>query len=186
MPVRRLWAILVMVVLAVGLAGCGGDSGGSATGQTVDQDEFNALAEPQKVPVLLTQHLGYSPFVRSVNMYDTGFTAVVRDRDKPDNLDTYSFRYGNWSSEPVSVSVRDIESFEKVTFPLSAVSWDVIPSLIQQAYDGLDLEGEEITAVSLDKLEGDPPRVYIGVNGLRGSGRLIANADGTGVEVARN
>jgi hypothetical protein len=57
---------------------------------------------------------------------------------------------------------------------------------MQQALDGLDLEDEEITSVGYDKLAGDPPRVYIGVQGLRGSGSLFANADGTNVVVRRN
>ena len=178
--------LVLLATLAVVPACTGSTSTSGTSGSTVEQEEFNALAEPEKVPVLLTDHLGYAPFVRSVNLYDTGFSAVVRDRAKPDNLDTYSFRYGEWDSDPVSVSVSDIERFEKVTFPLTAVTWSVIPSLQQQALDGLDLEGEEISSVGIDKLEGDPPRIYIGVNGLRGNGRLIANADGTNVDIQRN
>jgi hypothetical protein len=183
---RRVLAAAVAAVLAgTALVGCSSRSGGSGSAD-VDPPELNALVEPEKVPVLLTEHLGYSPFVRSVNLYDSGFSAVVRDRAKPENLDTYYFRNGEWTSDPVSVSLSDIERFEKVTFPLSAVRWDLIPSLQQQALDGLDLEGEEITSVGLDKLEGDPPRIYIGVQGLRGNGRLIANADGTNVDIQRN
>lgn len=40
--------------------------------------------------------------------------------------------------------------------------------------------------MSFDRLPGERPRVYVGVTGRRGSGRLIANADGTDVDIQRN
>ena len=61
-----------------------------------------------------------------------------------------------------------------------------MPGLIDQALAGLDLEGEEVGNVGFDRLAGERPRVYISVNGLRGTGRLVAKADGTEVDIRRN
>ena len=107
-------------------------------------------------------------------------------QDKPENLDDWTYRDGEWSSRPVSVSLSEIEALDDTTFQPSQVAWAAIPGLVQQALDGLDLEDEHIDAVSFDRIAGEPPRVYIGVTGLRGNGRLMANADGTEVEIARN
>lgn len=196
---RAAGAAVAAGALVLALAACGGgdsvdprepaqilDPSVIATMQGDTIGTLDALANPELVPVLAEKHLGHSPTVRRVSLYDTGFSMEVRDPVKRDNLDDYDYRYGEWSTDPVSVSVRDIEEYEKVTFTLDQVSWDVIPDLMQQAYDGLELEGEKITSVGIDKLEGQPPRIYMSVQGLRGSGSLFANADGTDVEIRRN
>ena len=82
--------------------------------------------------------------------------------------------------------MSEIEALDDTTFQPSQIAWEAIPILVDQALAGLDLEEEEVSAVSYDRIAGERPRVYIGVSGLRGNGRLIANADGTEVEVTRN
>ena len=187
---RRLRTTLAVAAAVAMLAGCGGpeaggDDGPEGPGSTVAAG-FDALATPEQVPRLAYEKFGEVLKVRHISLTRNGFTLEVRDAAKPDNLDTWRYDDGTWTSRPVSVTVRDIESLGATTFGLGAVNWAAVPSLMQRALDGLDLEGEEITAVSYDRLEGRAPRVYIGVSGLRGSGRLIADADGTDVEIARN
>ncbi|MFN8051753.1 MAG: hypothetical protein U0Q22_09970 [Acidimicrobiales bacterium] len=192
---RTLTAALAVLVVSTGAAACGdepSDLGASssteATGgsTTVAPGGVNALDHPERVPDLVRAHLGENPDLRRITLDDSGFTVQVRDAVKRDNMDDYDFHRGVWTSRPVSVSLSEIADYEKVTFHLSDVNWEAVPGLIRQALDGLDLEGESVGAVGFDKLAGDPPRVYIGVNGLRGSGRLIANADGTNVDVQRS
>ena len=173
------------------LAACTGGATGAGPGSDVDPGTtaptgFDALATPERVPRLAYEKFGEALKVRRILLTRNGFTLEVRDAAKPDNLDTWRYDDGVWSSRPVSVSVRDIESLAATTFGLGAVNWTAVPGLMQRALDGLDLEGEEISAVSYDRLAGQSPRVYIGVSGLRGNGRLIARADGTDVEVSRN
>jgi hypothetical protein len=110
----------------------------------------------------------------------------VRDPGKPENLDTYSYHSGRWTTTPVFMSVRDIEALEQDTFRLSKVHFDLIPQLLGMAAEGLDLEGEQVTGISFDRIPGDPVRVYVSVRGLRGSGHLLANADGTDATVTRD
>jgi hypothetical protein len=147
---------------------------------------LDPMSNPQQVPVLARAHLGEVVSVRRVTLYDSGFSLEVRDPDKPENLDTYRYDGERWASQPVSVSMREIEELPKTTFALGAVKWSALPGLADRALNGLDLEGENVTAISIDRIPGAKPRVYIGVNGLRGSGRLIADADGTNVEITRN
>lgn len=147
---------------------------------------LNALENPEQVPLVARQYLGENPRVKRIHLYEWGFSMEVRDPKRPENLDDYRYMRGEWTSEPVSVSVSDIETLDQTTFTLGAVNWKAVPRLMQQALDGVDLEDESISAVSYDRLAGNPPRVYMGVTGARGTGRLIANADGTHVEVARN
>jgi hypothetical protein len=181
----------VASVVAVLLAACGGgpgrgqDDDTAGTGTTAAAG-FDALATPEQVPRLAYEKFGEVLKVRRITLTRAGFTLEVRDATKPDNLDTWRYNEGAWTSRPVSVTVREIEALGATTFGLGAVNWKAVPGLMQQALDGLDLEGEEITAVSYDRLEGRAPRVYIGVSGLRGSGSLLADADGTDVEVRRN
>jgi len=182
-----------LVVLLVPLAGCGDEptetstpDGSSVTTTTVAPGGVNALDHPERVPGLIRDHLGENPELRRLSLNANGFSVEVRDPRKRENMDDYDFYNGEWSTRPVSVSLSDIATFESVTFRLGDISWDAVPGLIRQALDGLDLEGEEVGGVSFDKLQDEPPRVYISVNGLRGTGRLIARADGTEVDVQRN
>ncbi len=173
------------------LAACGtGPDVGGGTGRggdgTTSTSGFDALAAPERVPRLAYEKFGEVLRVRRITLTRDGFTLEVRDPAKPDNLDTWRYDDGVWTSRPVSVTVREIEALGATTFGLGAVNWKAVPGLMQRALDGLDLEEEEISAVSYDRLEGRPPRVYIGVSGLRGSGSLIADADGTDVEVRRS
>ncbi|MEI2715506.1 MAG: hypothetical protein V9E98_00655 [Candidatus Nanopelagicales bacterium] len=179
---RILAAVLMTVMLTV--AGCSGNTAGSGTpGAT---PTFNPLTDPTEVPLLLRQELGENVTVRRISLTNNGFSAEVRDPQKPENLDTYRY-YGNtWDSDPVSMSMSDIENLDRTTFGLGAVDWTVIPDLQQQALAGLDLEDEEISVVSIDRIAGQQPRVYISVSGARGYGSLISDARGRNVEVRRN
>ena len=122
---------------------------------------------------------------RRLTLTEDTVRAQIRDPERPENMDDRVFREGEWTSTPVSVSVHEIEEFDEVTFVPGAIAWDRIPELIEATYAGVDLEEESITSVSYDRIAGDPPRVYIGVTGLRGSGRLLGRADGTEYDVER-
>lgn len=176
-----------LVALALVISGCG--DGPPAPSPTVThRGTFNALADPQQVPVLTRQHLGTEEVtVRRVSLTETGFQMEVRDPAKPDNLDRYAFYSGDWTSGPVSVSSSDIEALNRTTFGIGTVNWAAIPRLQQRALDGLDLEEEKISNVSVDKVADDRlPRIYIAVNGVRGTGSLWADARGDNVRIRRN
>ena len=181
------------MVAALLLAGCSDDDNtvveGDTAGRgatTVEGSATDYLGRPEVVPGLIRAKFGEAPSVRRIHLFHDSVLVEVRDPAKPENLDDWTYRDGEWTSRPVSVSMSDIEALDDTTFQPGQVAWDAIPDLVDAAFDGLDLEEEGIDAVSYDRLAGDPPRVYIGVTGLRGNGRLIANADGTEVDVQRN
>lgn len=178
--VAALFLVLLMAVTAC--------SSGTGSGSDLPSPRptFNPLADPTQVPVLLRRELGEDVTVRRVSLTDNGFSAEVRDPNKPENLDTYRY-YGNtWDTDPISMSVSDIEALDRTTFGLGAVDWGVIPGLQRRALADLDLEEEEISVVSIDRIAGEPPRIYIGISGARGNGSLISDARGRDVEVRRN
>ncbi|MCC6225315.1 MAG: hypothetical protein IT195_02765 [Microthrixaceae bacterium] len=185
---RRVAVAVLLAAVAVAASGCPWDDTASSddTTTTANANGINPMEEPERVRELIVEHLGRSPEIRRLSIDDNGFTVQVRDAAKPENLDDYQYHDGEWSTRPVSVSMSEIQQYESVTFYLSDISWDVIPGLVDQALDGLDLEGQEANGVSFDRLPGERPRVFIGVTGLRGSGRLIANADGTDVDIQRS
>ncbi len=172
---------------ALSLALVAGCSGGATSPNPTATPVFDGLADPVAVPVLLRRELGEDIVVRRVTLYDYGFRAEVRDPQHPQNLDEYSYAYGRWDTEPVSVSQYDIDRLDRTTFRLGAVDWSVIPGLQERALADLDLEDETISIVSVDRIEGQPqPRIYIAVSGARGYGSLLADARGGHVTVTRN
>lgn len=190
--VRSILAAVLLVAIGSVVLACSDDTG-SSPGSTTDSPDtpsagaLDSVGSPTEVPGLIRARFGESPSMRRVSLSRSGFSLELRDPAKPENLDTWSYgAAGTWTSRPVSVSQSDIDQLGEVTFPLGSVAWDKISTLVQQALDGLDLEGEAVDNVSIDRLAGDPPRIYIGVSGLRGSGRLIARGDGADVEVKRN
>lgn len=182
-PKRALLGSLLLVA-ATGLVACSSPSTTSSTGGGA-QEQFNALAAPQEVPALLRDELGESVTVRRVTLSENGFSAEVRDSAKPQNLDRFSYYNGQWDTDPISVNMSDIENLDRTTFGLGAVDWRMITGLQQKALDGLDLEDETVTSVSVDRIAGQSPRIYVNVTGSRGSGGLTANARGGDVEVRR-
>jgi len=194
----RISGVAVLLALSMLSAGACSPSEDSSTGGTAATASQSGelgpgasagpqyLERPEQVPELLREKFGEVPRMRRLNLTDDGITLELRDPAKPENLDTWRYSDGEWTSTPVSVSLSEIEQFDETTFGPESIAWDSIPELIQHAYDGVELEDEEITTVSYDKLAGAPPRVYIGISGLRGNGRLLGSADGTQYEVTRN
>lgn len=185
---RRVASVLLAGLLSIAAVACGDEPTTADTPEapTDAPSGFDAIARAQQVPALIRDHLGFDPEIRRLTLSPSGFSVQVRDPHKRDNLDDHDFSSGQWTTRPVSVSVSEIAEYESVTFHLSDISWPTVPKLVRRALDGLDLEGEEIGAVGFDRLSGEAVRVYISVNGLRGSGRLIAGADGSNVDVQRN
>ena len=188
--------VLVAVGLAAGVAaggcaddgagGAGGADGSGGTDTTARVSPVDYLEDASSVPKLLRDQFGEVPQLRRLTLTEDTVRAQIRDPERPENMDDWVYREGEWTSTPVSVSVHEIEQFDDVTFVPGAIAWDRIPALIEATYDGVDLEEESITSVSYDRIAGDPPRVYIGVTGLRGSGRLLGRADGTEYDVERS
>jgi len=195
---HRTWRTVAVLVAALALvlsscsAGDGADGSSDGSGSSGDPAGQGSdsgpqfLERPEQIPELLYDEFGEMPRLRRLIVSEDALSLELRDPAIPENLDTWRYADGEWTSTPVSVSQRDIDELDLVTFGPDAISWSAIPDLIDQAYAGVDLEEEEITSVSFDRISGDPPRIYIGVNGLRGSGRLLAGADGSNVEVVRN
>jgi hypothetical protein len=181
--VRRIAAVAAATALS--LAGCSGAGVSIPSGDDTPAP-FNAIKNPTEVPVLIRRELGESVVVRRVSLLDHGFVVEVRDPDKKQNLDRYTYFQNRWDTEPVSVSQYDIDEMDKTTFGLGSVDWSVIPKLERKALDSLDLEDEEVNVVSLDRIAGEQPRIYINVEGSRGNGMLLANARGGDVMVRRN
>ena len=183
--------VVCAVVFVMGAVGCSasGDTGGAASagdGSEGPTARVDYLADASEVPELLRERFGEVPMLRRLILMEDSIRAQIRDPQRPENMDDWVFRDGEWTSTPVSVSVSEIASFDDTTFVPGAIAWDRIPALIEATYDGVDLEEEEISSVSYDRIAGDPPRVYIGVTGLRGSGRLLGLADGTEFDVERS
>ena len=185
-------ALVTALVVAATVTGCGSgdDAGGSASpenpGTSSSGHRVDFLADATDVPDLLREQFGEVPQMRRLNLSEDSVRVQIRDPQRPENLDDWVYRAGEWTSTPVSVSVHEIEEFDETTFVPGAIAWDRIPALIEATYDGVDLEEETISSVSYDRIAGDPPRVYIGVSGLRGNGRLLGLADGTEFDVERS
>jgi len=171
---------------AGGAGGADGSGGSGGTDTTARVSPVDYLEDASSVPKLLRDQFGEVPQLRRLTLTEDTVRAQIRDPERPENMDDWVYREGEWTSTPVSVSVHEIEQFDDVTFVPGAIAWDRIPALIEATYDGVDLEEESITSVSYDRIAGDPPRVYIGVTGLRGSGRLLGRADGTEYDVERS
>ncbi len=171
-------ALLAGALLA--LPGCGDDSGAR-----VDQ-ERSWLADPVSVTTLIDEHFAQPPTLRRLTILEGSVAMEVRDPGKPENVDKHAYYAGSWHVTPVRLMMSDIEELDETTFTPDEIDLAVVPGLVAMALEALDLEGEEVQSISFDRLAGDPPRVYIGVDGLRGSGRLIANADGSDPTVRRN
>lgn len=185
MAVRRPVATVLAALLVVLLTGCGGTT--ASTGDPAQPGPtFDALADPASIPARARERLGEQVTVRRVTLHQSGFSMEVRDNTEPDNIDRYSYSHGRWSVEPVSVSVSDIESFDQTTFGIGTIDWAAIPDLQRRALAGLDLEDERVTSVSVDRIAGDPPRIYIHVSGARGSGSLISDGQGKNVVIRRH
>lgn len=185
-------AALVLVVVLGGCSSEGADPAGpdaetpataSASGE---QGGPGFLEHPEQVPDLLHAKFGEVPRFTRLTLTDSDVSLELRDPEIPENLDRWRYSGGEWSSTPVSVTQSQIDALDVTTFGPESITWAAVPGLIQQAYDGVDLEEEQIDSVSFDRLAGDPPRVYIGISGLRGSGSLLAGADGSDVQVRRN
>lgn len=186
MPVTRYAAVSIgLAASVVTLAGCSSSTAGPFPDIPTETPVFDALATPEQVPVKMREELGEDVTVRRITLTNSGFLAEVRDPAKPDNMDRYTYFNNTWDTDPISVSVSDIADLDKTTFGLGAIDWKVIPELERKALAGLDLEDEEVTSVSTDRITGNPPRIYVSVNGARGSGGLTANARGGDVEVRR-
>lgn len=168
------------------MTGCGQDPPQSGSSGSSASTQLNALANPMAVPGLIKERIGSDPTIRRLNLSDSGFSLEVRDPAKPENLDTYSYRDGRWTTTPVFMSMRDIEELDQDTFKLSKIDFSLVPQFLGMAAEGLELEGEELTGVSFDRVTGESVRVYVSVRGLRGSGHLLANADGTNAKVTRD
>ena len=147
---------------------------------------FDPLRDPERVPVLLRKEIGEDVTVRRISMTEYGFSAQVRDPKRPEHLDDYRFYHGQWDTTPVSVSQYEIDRLDRTTFRLGAVDWSVIPELERKALAGLDFEQEQVSVVSIDRIEGQGPRIFMAVQGDRGTGTLISDARGRDVEVRRN
>ncbi len=191
-PRLAVGGVLAAVVAALVLTQCSGDSGTDGTSSAAstvlagDDTSVDLLVTPERIPELLRAQFGPEPSLRRINVSRDSISLELRDPAKPDNIDRWSWRDGAWTSSPVSVLQREIDEFDQVVFSPSTIDWSLIPDLVQRALDGVDLEDESVDGVSYDRLAGERPRVYIGVDGSRGSGRLIGDADGTNVEVRRN
>jgi hypothetical protein len=175
-----------MLLTLPGATGCSGSPPSPASPTAGIPSSGSFLADPDAVETLLTARFGGSPTMRRLIVWSDAVSAEVRDPAKPENLDTHSFRGGQWSTAPVRVSMSEIEELDARVFTLADLDLTKVPGLIAMALEGLDLEGEAVSAVSFDRLAGEPARVYIGVDGLRGSGSLIADADGSDPHIRRN
>jgi hypothetical protein len=188
-PRHRVAAGALACLLALGatpgLAGCSG-SGQRAPSDVAASPAVSYLRDPAAVESVLRERFDGSPTMRRLTIWSDMLAVEVRDPAKPENLDTYTFRAGQWTQSPVRVTMSEIEELDARVFTLADLDLTVVPGLIGMALEGLDLEGETVTAVSYDRVSDEGPRVYVGVDGLRGSGSLIANADGSQPTIRRN
>lgn len=177
---------MVVLVAAASMAPAGCSSGPPTAPAATSASQASFLADPAALDPLLRDRFEGSPTMRRLTILPGMVSVEVRDPATPENLDRYTYRDGRWSTEPVRVSQRDIDELDVTTFTLADLDLAVVPGLMSMALEGLALEAEQVTSVSYDRLAGDAPRVYIAIDGLRGSGSLIAGADGSEPHIRRN
>lgn len=176
-------ALAATLAPAPALTGCGPAEPADPSAATSAPD---LLADVELVPGMVRARLGTSPTMRRLSILPTTLAVEVRDPDIPENLDLHSYYAGQWHTQPVRVTLAEIERLDDTTFSLADIDFTVAEGLMSMALEGLALEGEQVTSISYDRLEGEAPRVHIAVNGLRGSGSLTAGADGSNPRIRRD
>jgi len=199
---RRLRPLAVAItVLALLLAACSSSetySGSSdlpgpedTTGSpenpgTIPQGNF--LTTPgaaQRAIDAIVRELGPRK-VRYVNMYDSYVIFETQDPAKPENIDRYTYRYGEVGDfEPVNVSGQSQEDIEADLFPITDVDWAAIAGLSETFLAQTELEGGTVVLASVER---NPPyqpevRIDMSMNGLRRNASLQAAADGAVLNV---
>jgi hypothetical protein len=132
----------------------------------------------------LTTALGYTPQFVAIGLYGSYAIFRVRDRDKPGNVDAYTWREGALSGpEPVSIRREEVAAR---AFRLRDVAIDAVPRLVARA-ERVDIEDPEVGGVIIERGFGDnaPPRFLVNVSGPRESAQLRADARGRVTEILR-
>ena len=165
------------LALAAGALVTGGDSTSYLHSEDRVSDAVATLREVTGGDVA-TQVLFYDDMVRATAPSEPGATTY----------DDYSVRYGRGShDDPSTIQPDDTASFE-----LDEVTWEAIPSLARRAVEEVGVSGDDLhihadASRALIPLEdgSSPIRISIHVSGDYGSGSLVAEADGTVIEVRR-
>lgn len=187
---RKKLLLLVLAVATVALVGCGNDDSsepGSAFDRTDDQPAVPSLSrDPTPVIEALNEEVGGpngQTRVTDAGIYQGYAVFTAQDPDMPRNLDIYYYDGEFDPPDPVMVSATDTPETE--LFSVGEVNWPAIPGLVQTALDELDLEGGEVTNVSVFRISG-VITIQIPVTGTRMSGTLRADAQGNVTEITVN
>ncbi|MBM9463335.1 hypothetical protein JL108_07730 [Aeromicrobium sp. YIM 150415] len=123
-----------------------------------------------------------------VLFYDDMVRATAPSEPGATTYDDYTIRYGRGSHDGPST----IQPDDTASFTLDEVSWAAIPSLARRAAQETGVTGEDphvhadVSRALTPSDDGSSPvRISIYVSGDYGSGALIADADGTVIEVRR-
>jgi hypothetical protein len=179
---------VAVVALCSGCAGTDATRSAHATTTTKPAvASVDLLRHPEVARTLLHDRVGDAPAMRRLSLGHHRISVQVRDPAAPDEVRAWTLdgRTGRWSSTPVRLTAQDVDTLDRVTFRSGDIAWDALAGLVTRALHGLHLGHERVERLDVDRVEGLPPRIYVAVDGTRGDGRLLADADGTGVEISR-
>jgi hypothetical protein len=193
---------LLVSAIAVAAFGCGGsdthlgsndlppvderspdDPEIQSTAEVLVPEAGNLLTDPgaaQSAIDDITRELG-PILVTSFNLYDEYAIFEAQDPNKPENLDSYTYRDGRLGApDPVHVTNSTLEDLPNQLFSLSEVNWDAVATLSETAVTQLQIEDGVVNHMGVDRGFGSPDiRLSLSVSGPRRSGGLEASADGT-------
>jgi hypothetical protein len=209
-PNKVLIGLLVLLVAGFGLERAGvfsdlGDSFGSDDDETtvvtgsIEFDEPTTSTptpepaaatkgpyEPGGLPAItaqLVEELGYTPRMYSILVSDDSVMFRVIDRAKPQNVDTYTWRDGEFA-DPEPEQVNPSRPVGEAAFALRDVNLAALATLVRRA-GALDIEDPEVSTTIIERAIPFAPgvRFLVNVSGSRESRQLRADARGRVTEV---
>ncbi len=154
----------------------------------------------------LVAFIGYEPKFTNVNLGQFRINVTIQQEDDPIKLDAYASSADPLTGEllwtgptPVEVDADEIPRIPAQLFERSEFRWEAVPMLAEAAVEGLvAIEPTQVVGASAsrsfiqDRSSPEPKFIDQGlsfrlsVEGLRGAGSLVADAQGNVLDVARS
>jgi hypothetical protein len=129
------------------------------------------------------------PFrVMRISIDTDSVTVEVQDPKKKENVDSYQVERGELRTpEPVRlVGDTDLKTINANVFDPAGVDWTKIPDLLREGNAKIQLEGRELSDISIERdmfADGRPIIVDVNYHGTRKNGFLRVDRHGTHPEV---
>lgn len=188
MRARGVSIVALAVMVVVGASGCIGAVGddeltaevrarGGGLSQVYVDDVLDALAETVGTDRLVVRTLSFDRGRQTAS-------AVVRDPDRPANLDSYTVDQGR-VGDPSPVQVSADTALETTTFAVDDVAaLDDVEALADTALAELAIDDGYVDGLSVNR-SGEVVQLTVEVEGPRASGTASFDATGALVEAVR-